>query len=189
MIFRMTQRHICSLGGALLRLGLGAALSFLGSCASAPRAGDASIAQAAQQAPADAPRAKLSSAEAAHIEQLVANLDLDSDPLHMDITPAVLELSSLGFEIIPYLQTPLLSADEMTRLHAQRALELMLSRRLGFVAGQGWTRPEGEQMLRALWARNGSYDWQEAAAARKRSVALWMQWFGAQSAAPPPGLS
>lgn len=186
MIYRMTQGRI---RGAFLRLGLGGTLPLLVACVSTPPAGDASISQAARRVPGGAPRSLLSQEQAVRIERLVANLDKDPDLLHLDITPAVLELGSLGLEIIPYLQAPLLSPDEMTRLHAQRALERMLSRRLGFVAGQGWTSPEGPQKWQALWAQNGSYDWQAPKEVRNRAVTLWMQWFKAQSATTPPGLT
>ena len=174
-MYQMIQGRI---RGAFLRLGLGGTLSLLVACVSTPRGGDASIGQAEQRpaVPAGAPRARLSQADAARIELLVANLDKDSDELHLDMTPAVLELGSLGLEIVPYLQAPLLSSDELTRLHAQRALEHMLSRRLGFVPGQGWRSPEGQQKWQALWAQNGSYDWRAPEEVRKHSVAMWMQY-------------
>src|SRR5581483_12016253 len=93
------------------------------------------------------------------VDKLVADLDRDADPLHADITPAVTALGKLGPQIIPALRQPLLSKDEMTRLHAQRALEGALNTHFGFVAGRGWTQPGGEQRWRELWATNGGYDY------------------------------
>lgn len=110
------------------------------------------------------------------IEASVARLDRDPDILHVDMTPAVEELGMRGPEMVPYLVEALRATQQMTRLHAQRAVERMLERRLGFVPGQGWTKPGGEDRFRALWAENGSYDADAPAAARERSIRAWLTW-------------
>jgi HEAT repeat protein len=46
------------------------------------------------------------------------------DELHLDITPSVRTLGTMGLSVVPQLLDLLTSEDKMTRLHAQRALEL-----------------------------------------------------------------
>jgi len=115
------------------------------------------------------------------IKALVARIDQDADPLHADITPAVEDLGKLGPKVIPYLRDALNAKDELTRLHAQRALERALERHYGFVPGQGWTKPDGEARFRALWIKNGNYDAAGAEPAREASVKAWLTW----SSTPP----
>lgn len=114
------------------------------------------------------------------IVQLIAALDRDEDPLHMDVTPAARELGALGPRVIPHLLGPLGAQDPMTRLHAQRALEQVLYQRFGFTPGQGWRQADGEARWRELWQQNGSYDFQAPAEARDRAIAAWRQWSAAQ---------
>ena len=103
-------------------------------------------------------------------------VDSVPDRLHGDITPSVQELGKIGLPVIPHLEAPLRSESEITRLHAQRALEAAVQGHFGFVSGQGFTRPNGEAQFRALWADNGSYSYDGPAAARAQSVDAWMRW-------------
>ena len=112
----------------------------------------------------------------ARIQQLVAELDKGADRLHGDITPSVQGLGKIGLSVIPYLEAPLRAESEITRLHAQRALEAAVQSHFGFVPGQGFTRPNGEAQFLALWADNGSYSYDGPAAARAQSVDAWMRW-------------
>ena len=114
------------------------------------------------------------------IKALVARIDQDANPLHADITPAVEELGKLGPKVIPYLGDALNAKDELTRLHAQRALERALERHFGFVPGQGWTQPDGEARFRALWIKNGNYDADGAEPAREASIKAWLTWSSTQ---------
>ncbi|HEX3483127.1 MAG TPA: HEAT repeat domain-containing protein [Kofleriaceae bacterium] len=114
------------------------------------------------------------------IEALVARIDQDANPLHADITPAVEQLGELGPKVIPYLGDVLNAKDELTRLHAQRALERALERHFGFVPGQGWTKPDGEARFRALWIKNGNYDADGAEPAREASIKAWLTWSSTQ---------
>lgn len=114
--------------------------------------------------------------DAQDLERLVARLDQDADRLHADMTPAVHELGTRGRRIVPVLKPALESPNEMTRLHAQRALEAMVQRELGFVAGQGWTRPGGEQEFMRLWKANGSYDYVSPESVRNAAVDAWLAW-------------
>ena len=114
-------------------------------------------------------------------QDVAYGVDQDADPLHADITPAVEDLGKLGPKVVPYLKVALNAKDELTRLHAQRALERALERYYGFVPGQGWTKPDGEARFRALWIKNGNYDAAGAEPAREASVKAWLTW----SSTPP----
>jgi hypothetical protein len=70
--------------------------------------------------------------------------------------------------------------DETTRLHAQRALEMIVSRRYGFEGGKGFPNPESEQQARTDWQNNGNYDYTADAAARAIAVTKWRQWLAAK---------
>ena len=111
------------------------------------------------------------------IKKLIKEIDDKPDKLHLDITPSVLALSKLGMEIVPYLEAPLSSESEYTRLHAQRTLELMISYHFGFVTGQGWKDPKGEDKFRELWKKNGSYDFEAPEQDRSNSIKAWMIWY------------
>jgi hypothetical protein len=114
------------------------------------------------------------------IKQLVADLDKDADELHLDITPSVLALAEYGIDVIPYLHDALLAPELLTRMHAGNALARAVSVHCGFVAGKGWSRPDGEAESRALWIKNGSYDAKADEQARARSVEAWTAWYHAQ---------
>ena len=114
------------------------------------------------------------------IEALIARIDQDADPMHADITPAVEELGKAGPRVVPHLAGSLAASDEMTRLHAQRALERAFERHFGFVPGQGWTQPDGENRFRALWIKNGSYSADASESAREASIKAWLAWSAIQ---------
>lgn len=99
-----------------------------------------------------------------------------ADELHLDMTPSVQSLGGMGLKVVPSLLDLLLEEDEMTRLHAQRALELILSRRQGFVAGKGFPSSAAEAEMRSEWAANGNYDYSNDTDSRAASVAKWHLW-------------
>lgn len=88
---------------------------------------------------------------------------------HLDMTPSVQALGEMGISVVPALLDLLMNEDEFTRLHAQRALELILNRRHGLGLGQG---PEAEE----VWQTNGNYNYATDAAARAASVVKWRRW-------------
>lgn len=98
------------------------------------------------------------------------------DPLHLDITPAVTALADLGFMAVPSLLSLLNNEDKLTRLHAQRALEIVISKRHGFVQGQGFPSSEAEKGARAEWIENGDYDYRADKTSRTASIAKWQRW-------------
>lgn len=112
----------------------------------------------------------------ADIAALLARIDEDPDALHLDSTPAATALAAAGRPALPGLLALMAAAQPLTRLRAQRAFEGVLQRELGFVPGQGFATPDGEQRLRALWAAHGGYAWDAAEPARARAIAAWQAW-------------
>jgi HEAT repeat protein len=99
-----------------------------------------------------------------------------ADELHLDMTPSVQALGEMGLKAAPALLELLLHDDEMTRLHAQRALELILSRRHGFRPGRGFPSRAAEEAMRAEWRANGDYDYSAEPEARARAMERWREW-------------
>lgn len=89
------------------------------------------------------------------VQELLARLDDDPDKLHFDYTPAVNGLIEIGEPSIEPTLPYLLAEGEATRLHAERVIHTVLAKMHGFVPGQGWSRPDGEQTFRrfskTLW--------------------------------------
>ena len=63
----------------------------------------------------------------------------------------------------------------MTRLHGQRALELLLGRRHGFVQAR-FPSSEAAERMRAEWRNNGDYDFAADVQRRGDAVAKWRRW-------------
>jgi HEAT repeat protein len=112
--------------------------------------------------------------EAHDLDAWLAAIDDDPDPAHLDVTPAVRALGAMGDRAVPPLLDLLLSESEETRLHAQRALELIVYRRHGLEPGRGFPSAEAEQAARdelvsAGYDHAGDKAAREAAAARLRA--------------------
>jgi len=107
---------------------------------------------------------------------LLRNLNDAADELHLDRTPSVEALGESGPKAMPLLVDLLMDENEMTRLHSQRALELILSRRYGFRPGQGFPSPAAANKMRVQWQNNGDYDYAAEAPVRNESVAKWRRW-------------
>ena len=110
------------------------------------------------------------------IREAIKTLSVAADELHLDITPAVTALSDMGIIAVPALLELLTNDAEMTRLHAQRALELFINKRHGFIPGQGFPSPKDEQAARNEWQGNGNYDYNADEQSRAASIAKWQQW-------------
>ncbi len=95
---------------------------------------------------------------------------------HLDISPAVIALADMGLVAVPSLLKLLIHDDEMTRLHSQRALEILINKRHGFIPGQGFISHEDENKARAEWLANGDYDYSADSASRIAAIARWQQW-------------
>lgn len=144
-----------------MRLGVGIALLTVAACGS----GEVR-ARAGAGAAADAGAAAVAAADAgtgSKIDACVAHLDDDADPLHADITPAVVCLAEQGWPAIAKVAPLLDAASPMTRLHAERALERITMRYYGYEAPRA-----GEARLEPVdpgWPRGGQARW----------TALWKQ--------------
>jgi HEAT repeat protein len=99
-----------------------------------------------------------------------------ADELHLDRTPSVEALGMMGLQAVPLLLDALMDNDEMTRLHAQRALELLLSRRHGFHPGQGFPSTEATEGMRTEWQNLGDYDFTADEQHRGDAIAKWRRW-------------
>lgn len=119
---------------------------------------------------------KPSNRNADSITDLLSRIDEAPDDLHNDMTPAVHQLADMGWQAAPGLLDLMTSDSTDTRLHAQRALEGILARDLGFVPGQGFTLAAGEDRFRAIWSRNSSYAYDAAPELRAKAVSTWRQW-------------
>lgn len=106
----------------------------------------------------------------------VQTLNDAADKLHLDRTPSVEALGTMGLQAVPLLLDALMDNNEVTRLHAQRALELILSRRHGFRAGQGFPSTEAAEMMRTEWQHLGDYDFAADVQRRGDAVAKWRRW-------------
>jgi HEAT repeat protein len=98
---------------------------------------------------------------------LLATLNDAPDPMHLDRTPSVEALAAFGIDAVAPLLDRLLDDDSMTRLHAQRALELILAARPG---GQDY------QALHSAWRQHGDYAWDADAERRRSAVESLRNW-------------
>lgn len=103
------------------------------------------------------------------IEAQIRALDEDADELHSDMTPAVSALAAIGEPALPALLEPLGAQSELTRLHAQRALEGVIYQRHGFRAGQGF--PAGGEDAARTDLRAIGYRHDDDEAARDAAIA------------------
>src|SRR4051812_18237775 len=111
------------------------------------------------------------------LDAAIATLNDAPDPLHNDVTPSVYALADIGMAAIPRVLDTMNSADEMTRLRAQLALERIVMRRHGFVEANGFASPEGEDEFRQLWVSNGSYAYDADGNSRGTATERWREWF------------
>lgn len=101
---------------------------------------------------------------------LLAALNDAPDPMHLDRTPSVEALAAFGVDAVAPLLDRLLDDDSMTRLHAQRALELIFASHLGRA---------GEE-ARSAWRQHGDYAWDADAERRRSAVASLRNWLAQQ---------
>lgn len=110
------------------------------------------------------------------INAAVIAINAEADELHLDITPAVSALANLGLKAVPSLLKLLMHDDEMTRLHGQRALDLLINKRHGFIPGQGFPSDADENAALDEWQGNGNYDYNANQASRSVAIAKWQHW-------------
>lgn len=117
----------------------------------------------------------MAAGDAGDLAAALAAIDDHPDPAHGDMTPAVKALGAMGLGAVPPLLDLMLSGNEDTRLHAQRALELVVYRRHGFEPGQGFPSAEHEQAAREELLSAG-YDHAAEPPAREAAVARLRAW-------------
>ncbi|WP_106408398.1 hypothetical protein [Thauera propionica] len=123
---------------------------------------------------------------AVRVAELLKRIDEAPDELHVDHTPAANELVTIGRPALPGLLNLMASSKAETRLHAQRVFEGILMAEMGFVPGRGFSTTDGEDRFRALWAAQGSYDWNADEDARERSLAAWRAWLDREGSRASP---
>ena len=113
------------------------------------------------------------------LDELIRTITANPDWLHAGHSPAVDKLVDFGDEAIPRLLDLMLldgPYDGYIRLHAETALNYITLKKYGFVRGQGWTNPEGEERLNAGWKSLPRLDSGAPLAERERAVKLWREW-------------
>ncbi|MDP9135429.1 MAG: hypothetical protein M3N56_11460 [Actinomycetota bacterium] len=109
------------------------------------------------------------------VRRAIAALDEGADPMHLDHTPAVAELSAMGLRAIGPLTEPLASESQETRLHAQRAWEGVVYGRHGFVGGQGFPSAEAEAAAVAE-LREVAYSFEDGPEERAAAIERLRAW-------------
>jgi HEAT repeat protein len=112
----------------------------------------------------------------AALEASLNTLNDAPDKLHNDITPAVQTLGTMGLRAVPGLLNLLASDDRMTRLRAQRALEMIVDQRYGSQPGTGFPTLEAENDARADWREHGNYSFDAEPAARSAAIEALRRW-------------
>src|SRR4051812_40731964 len=92
------------------------------------------------------------------IAQLIATIDDDPNPLHVEFTQSVLELGEMGPAAIPPVLDLLLSDSALTWLHAMTVLEKCTARMFGYTGEDGWPPGRRDKYL-AFMDEMGKLDW------------------------------
>jgi hypothetical protein len=112
---------------------------------------------------------------AREIETLLRLFDEYPDPLHLDVTPAVLALIDLGLTGLAAALDRPNAPERLTRKRAQRVLDAVVARHFGWVAGVGYPSREAEQQARALMDAQ-DYDVDAPEPERVAAIARWRAW-------------
>jgi HEAT repeat protein len=110
------------------------------------------------------------------LDALIATINDAPDPLHHDVTPAVVALTRLGLRGLPPILDLLDSTDPLTRQRAQKVLERVTFADVSGAAKPGQASEAAGSRWAALWAANESYDWNAPAPRRQAAIARWRRW-------------
>lgn len=110
---------------------------------------------------------------------LVAAINADPNPLHVDFTPAVMRLIDLGLDAAEAVLPLLVAPDAMTRLRARRVLEGVVMRRHGWVAGRGYRDAGSEAAAQHELAAIGDEPATTAPATHAGDIGKWRVWLDA----------
>jgi len=98
------------------------------------------------------------------------------DQLHLDLTPSVFTLGDMGTAAAAQLVDLLMSEEQTTRLHAHRALEMIMAHRHGFAIGKGFPTSGSRQQAEDEWKAHGDYDYAADPATRAAAVEKLRRW-------------
>jgi HEAT repeat protein len=110
------------------------------------------------------------------LQACLSTIDDNPDPLHLDSTPSAHALGDMGLKAVAPLLDLMGSADRDTRMHAQRALELLIARRFGFQPGRGFLDSNAQKAVHRLWQANDDYDFAASAERRDAAIDHWRRW-------------
>ncbi len=115
----------------------------------------------------------------ADVSYWIDRLDQNPDLLHVDYTPVVHRLIEIGAPALAPALDLMISADEMTRLRAQRVIEGVILVERGFVFGSGWSRGDAranDAAFREFWHTLGNLQYERPLDERRHAVELWREW-------------
>jgi HEAT repeat protein len=110
------------------------------------------------------------------LDACIRTLDDAADELHNDRTPAVQCLVEIGAPALPSLYAPLAADQDMTRLHAQRAVEGITRRMLGF-DGRAWKTGSADAWI--TWWGTIGYAYDAGPDQRKQAIDRLRAWAAA----------
>jgi len=106
------------------------------------------------------------------------------DPLHYDVTPAVVALAQMGVRVLPSMLRLLDSPDALTRQRAQKVLERVTLKDVSEAAKPRALSDAAASKWTALWAENGSYQWDAPEPQRRAAIERWRQWIVGRARLP-----
>jgi HEAT repeat protein len=106
------------------------------------------------------------------------------DPLHHDVTPAVVALAEMGVRALPSILRLLDSPDPLTRQRAQKVLERVTLSEVSEEAKPRALSGTAAAQWSALWAGNGSYQWDAPETQRRAAIERWRQWIVGRARLP-----
>lgn len=110
------------------------------------------------------------------MDACLATINDAPDMLHADVTPSVHALASMGIRVLPALLPLLMSSDARTRQRAQKVLERVTFEVIARAVQPRPLSDAARTAWMALWATNGSYQWDALESGRAISIDLWTHW-------------
>jgi hypothetical protein len=119
-------------------------------------------------------------ADEKEIKALIGSLREQPDPLHAGYSPSVHKLVAMGLDGALAVVDLLNAEDRSLRPYAQRVVEDVAARQLGWRGGQGFPDPGGADRFRDLIRSNGDYRPDAKEAQRRAAVTKWRRWLEEQ---------
>jgi hypothetical protein len=110
------------------------------------------------------------------IKKLIEAIDHHPYKLHSDYTPSVEGLIKIGKPAMMSVLDLFLTSEEITRLRAQRVLEIITMKMYGFNPGHGWEVVNKESEWKQFWNSLGDLNYKTSIELRSASVRLWKEW-------------